>query len=1229
MDKRRVWVRPLVGLGCLLAAAGFVKIVAGVAAPDRVRPKDDPKGATAYRLRRMQDERRQFDPNDLVRAIEQKKAMATNPRVFGGGGGVRPANGNLNPGAWEEIGPGNIGGRMRSILIDPSNANIIYLGAVSGGVWKTTTGGTDWTPLEDQMANLGISHMARDPGSMNILYAGTGEAFRGAGIFKSTDGGVNWSQLPGTANANYHYVRRLAVSPSNGQLILAATATGLYRSTNGGNSWGNTPEVTATDNPEIKSLAFHPTNGQKAVAGSGWTCQAFHTNDGGDTWSTATGLPTDANGEGWCRVELAYARSNPSIVYALVDRNDGEIYKSTNGGSSYARVGTWTHLHGGLGFHASVIWVDPLNPNNLIVGGVTLSRSTDGGLSFVGVGGGIHADQHIIVEHPQFASNHLVFIGNDGGIYRVKDDFSEWTELNNNLRITQFFAAAANPVNNFIAGGTQDNGTPAYFGDAEGWRDVFCCDGGYVGAHPFLDPDGASYFYVNMQGFGGGPLRVKLSATGASQDSTWFSTPADDGNFIPPMLLDPNDPGRLYKGGTALWLTRNPRTTSGGAPMVSVKPAPALNPEDPGGRNISAIAVAPGNSSIIWVGHNSGDVYVTQNGTAAAPSWQRKDTGSPALPDRVCNSVAVDPFNSNRVYAAFGGFSGDNLWRSDNGGTSWTNIGGSLPDVPIYVVTVNPYRSNRVYVGTEIGVFGSDDSGASWSPSNEGPTTAPVEDLFWMQGRLVSATHGRSMFRITIDVPASATLTAPADGSHFQPGSLVSLAATATDANGSVSKVQFLDGNTVLGEDTSSPYTFDWTNVPAGPHVIRARAHDNDGNITDSTAVTIRSLPVDWVSGDVGAVGVAGSANYNAGTFSVRGSGTDIWGSADAMHFAYQPLTGNGQIVARVASVQNTNGFAKAGVMIRESLAANAKNALAAITPANGFTFQTRTATGGTTTSSRTAGIVAPQWVRLVRNGNSFSAFRSADGTTWTQQGSPVTISMASTVLVGLAVTAHNNTVLNASGLTNVTVTPGNPAALLVVGSTTLNPGDSAIRNRLQGLGYTVTVKAAASALSDDSIGKALVYISSTGSSGATAGKFTYADAGVISNEAFIYDDMNLTGPTADVDYGNLSGQNQLAIVGSSHPLAGGLSGTVTFAPAAGTINFGVPPVNAVRVAAVVSNPNRAAVFGYEKVIGLQGGSSSAGRRVGMYLFDSTAANLTREGWTLFDAAVSWATSAP
>ena len=183
------------------------------------------------------------------------------------------------------------------------------------------------------------------------------------------------------------------------------------------------------------------------------------------------------------------------------------------------------------------------------------------------------------------------------------------------------------------------------------------------------------------------------------------------------------------------------------------------------------------------------------------------------------------------------------------------------------------------------------------------------------------------------------------------------------------------------------------------------------------------NLPFPWMSQDVGTVGVPGSATYSNSVFSMTGSGADIWNPADAFQFVYVPVSGNCTIIARVAAVQNIDPWSKAGVMIRESLNANAANAFIAVTPSNGVTWQTRSSTGGTTTNSNTTGLSAPCWVRLVRSGNAFTGYRSPDGTNWTQHGS-ATFTMASTAYIGLALTSHNNSSLAAATFDNVTA-PG------------------------------------------------------------------------------------------------------------------------------------------------------------------------------------------------------------
>jgi len=163
---------------------------------------------------------------------------------------------------------------------------------------------------------------------------------------------------------------------------------------------------------------------------------------------------------------------------------------------------------------------------------------------------------------------------------------------------------------------------------------------------------------------------------------------------------------------------------------------------------------------------------------------------------------------------------------------------------------------------------------------------------------------------------------------------------------------------------------------------------------------------------------------WPAGCYTVKGAGADIWGTSDNFHYVYVPFTGDGQIIARVAGVQNTNAWAKAGLMFRESLAAGARNAFVAVTPGNGITFQRRTATSSSSANTAKSGLAAPYWLKLVRSGNVFQAFYSATGTTWTQLGSNTTIAMASSIEVGLAVTSHNATALNTSTFDHVSITP-------------------------------------------------------------------------------------------------------------------------------------------------------------------------------------------------------------
>lgn len=736
---------------------------------------DDPAAGLNWRALRMMDEHRRIPAAGLLRALEHRRNMRGNSKLFpsspapsqtiADSGAVVSLAAGIQTNGWTWLGPGNVGGRVRALLAHPTSTNIMWCGGVDGGVWKTTNSGTAWFPLGDYMANLAVSCMAIDPANPNVIYAGTGEgtyngdAIRGAGIFKTTDGGTTWTHLSSTVNSNYLYVNRLAIDPLNGQVLLAATRTGIYRSTNAGSTW------TQRSATEMMDIDFHPADSTRAIA-SGFNFQAFYSTNGGVSWTAATGLPTPPASAATSaaaapevvpppvllagRIEVAYSRSSPSTVYASVDNAGGRIYRSTDGGQTYVLRNTGKNFLGVQGWYDNTIWVDPTNPNIIIVGGIDLWRSTNAGTKITKISQwesapslSAHADHHVIVHNPAFNGTTVktVFFGTDGGIYRAANVYtvavrSGWQELNNNLGITQFYGGAGNSNTAVVVGGTQDNGSLRYTpaGGTDGWNTFFTADGGFAAA----DQTNPNYFYGEYV-----YLQLYRATDGGVNAASIFSGITDAGssntaNFIAPFILDPNNPNTMLAGGVRLWRSTNVKADK--PTWTTIKTT--------NGSPISAIAVAPGNSSVIWVGHNSGDVYYTLNGTAASPTWTRADLGTPNLPNRYCERIAIAPGNSSRVYATFGGFSSSNVWRTSNNGVTWSDITANLPAAPVNSIVIAPNDTNTLYVGTEVGVFGTSDGGGQWSTGNDGPANVSVDELFWLGNKLIAVTHGRGMFSI-------------------------------------------------------------------------------------------------------------------------------------------------------------------------------------------------------------------------------------------------------------------------------------------------------------------------------------------------------------------------------------------------------------------------------------------------------------------------------------------------
>ncbi len=709
---------------------------------DQSKAKPHPRGAL-WRWQQRGGPDGAIPRDGLLRAARMRDAMV---QLDNAPVGVR----------WTWRGPGNIGGRVRAILIHPTQHDTMWVGSAGGGVWHTTDGGASWQPQNAMLPVLGIGCMAMDPTDPDRLYAGTGEGFfdtpagssnlavmAGAGIFTSADGGASWNQLASTAA--WLAVNRIAIDPNDPRVLLAATTGGLRRTADGGTTW---TLVHAADTMDVR---FHPTDSSRAIAGTG-TGTALFSGDGGRTWQPAAGIGRAV------RVELRYWAGNPNVVYAAVS-NAGRIrvYRSNDGGQTYG-LRTTSTAESTYSRYNNVLWVDPTNDQRLFVGGVRISRSTNGGQSFTQTVNGGYYDYHVLVEHPAFngTTNRTLFSGSDGGVHRLADvaqSSPAWRELNNNLGINQFYGAAINPISDVIVGGTQDQGNLRDTGGTESWVRPIFGDGGFVAT----DPTDARYFWAETQN-----LSLYRSSNGGGSFSFFGSGISEpDPNFVSPIVLDPSDPRRLYAGGARLWRTTNAKGSNPAWSSIKVAATcttrtAAATPShfalDPP-CNISAIAVAPSDPRRLYVGHNDGQLWTTGNGLDNQPLWTRIDRG---LPDRWVGRITVDPADARRVYVAMMGYAPDNVWRSTDAGQSWQRIsggtGGALPAAPVSGLTVHPQTPGLLFAGTDVGVFVTADDGTSWQAIAGGPGTVSVEELVWRDARtLMAVTHGRGIFTGTLD----------------------------------------------------------------------------------------------------------------------------------------------------------------------------------------------------------------------------------------------------------------------------------------------------------------------------------------------------------------------------------------------------------------------------------------------------------------------------------------------
>jgi hypothetical protein len=695
---------------------------------------------------------------------------------------------------WDERGPINVGGRTRAMIVDKRDAtgNTVFAGSVSGGMFKTTnylSPVPTWTIVNDFLPNLAIGAMVQDNTNQNIMYAGTGEgwfnfdAVLGNGIYKSTDGGITWNVLPSTIvpGANFQYVQDLVID-NNGNLFAStrnatqtttSTIRGVLRSTDGGATWtqvlgapltnpstgqpfatGRAADLEVASNGDIYAslgLVGAAVTNRSIVMKSSFATHGANTGALG-AWIDITPVtPTVTQ-----RTEILVAPSDPQRVYLLMQDSATHqvlnIFRSTTGGTNWTTLGTAAALNNA---GASQTWfnligaVDPNNPDVLIVGGLHLGKSTNAGDTWTTISSGaIHVDQHFL----QYVGSSNLYIGNDGGAYFTTNAdaaFPTFSNKNNGYNVTQYYATDFHPSNaNYFLAGAQDNGTQKF--NSAGMNTTTNATGGDGGFCHIDQSDGG---VLQITAFTSNNYARSLNSGGSF--SSMSSVNNNRGQFINPTDMD-DDNNILYCGddaGRYYYITQLEGTPIGNIANVSLM----------GSRELTAVKVDRSNANTIYVGASFGgalpQVLKISSSNSATPTVMTSATLG-AINNATVSSIDIDPANNNHIVATLSNYGVVSVWESTNGGSSFVNIEGNLPDMPVRWAAFAPPNAQLngptggnggIMLATELGVWTTSapaGAGTVWIPNNDGLANVRVDMIRYRasDNLVVAATHGRGLF---------------------------------------------------------------------------------------------------------------------------------------------------------------------------------------------------------------------------------------------------------------------------------------------------------------------------------------------------------------------------------------------------------------------------------------------------------------------------------------------------
>ena len=687
------------------------------------------------------------------------------------------------------IGPAGMSGRITTIDAVVADPNTIYVGAASGGVWKTLNAGASWTPVFEDQPILNIGSIAIQQSNPSTVWVGTGEGnprnsvSLGEGIYKTIDAGKTWKRMGLEKTRNIH---RIIVDPTNPNTVYAGAIgnpyaehpeRGVFKTTDGGETWNKI--LFTNDTSGVADMIMDPSNPNKIFAAmwqhrrTPWSLSSggvgsglYMTYDGGKNWKklgAKEGLPEGNYG----RIGLAISRSNPNRVYALVEATKNGLYKSDDGGQSWTIMNSNPEFVSTRPFYFQEIVCDPENENRLWLIYQMISKSEDAGKNFEVVipYNGIHPDHHAFWIHP--TNPNFIIDGNDGGIGITRDKGKTWL-FDEKLPVGQFYHINVdNETPYHVMGGMQDNGSwhgPAYTWTNGGiknyyWESLWGGDG----FDAMADPDDASWVYAMSQGGSVGKYNVK---TGES----WFIKPTPPDlkttlrfNWNAAMAQDPLNSSTIYYGSQYLH-----KSTNKGASWEIISPDLSTNDSvktdqtNNGGISIditgaenycTIMAIAPSSKdkNVIWIGTDDGNVQLTKDGGKTWTNFRGKIPGMPIgawIPQ-----VQASRYNAAEAFVVANDYRRGNMkptiFRTTDFGKTWTNI---LEDKKVigYALCVlqDPTQPNLIFVGTEQGLWISLDNAATFQQFKNGYPSVSTYDLVIQEREndLVIATFGRALY---------------------------------------------------------------------------------------------------------------------------------------------------------------------------------------------------------------------------------------------------------------------------------------------------------------------------------------------------------------------------------------------------------------------------------------------------------------------------------------------------